>query len=60
MSWTFSLAALGMIAWYLRRAMYQEAMTVFSHVVAVVGPIVGFWFGSKGRRGDGEEERHRE
>ena len=43
-----------MIIWFLRHAKYQDAMTVFSHVVAVVGPIVGFWFGSKGRRGDGE------
>lgn len=42
MSWTFSLAALGMITWFLRHAMYQDAMTEFSHVVAVVGPIVGF------------------
>ena len=52
MAWTFALAALGMICWFLRHGQPEDAMTVFSHVVALVGPIVGFWFGSRGRTGD--------
>ena len=52
MAWTFALAALGMICWFLRHGRPDDAMTVFSHVVALVGPIVGFWFGSRGRRGE--------
>ena len=55
MAWTFALAALGMIVWFLRHREEQHAMTVFSHVVAVVGPIVGFWFGSRGRKGERDE-----
>ena len=55
MAWTFALAALGMILWFLRQQKDQEAMTVFSHVVALVGPIVGFWFGARGRKGERDE-----
>ena len=55
MAWTFALAALGMILWFLRYEKYENAMTVFSHVVALVGPIVGFWFGARGRKGERDE-----
>ena len=56
MAWTFALTAVGMIVWFVRHGEYENAMTVFSHVVALVGPIVGFWFGARGRRGERDED----
>ncbi len=51
MAWTFALMAVSLIVCFLYVNEYDRAEDVFSYVVAVIGPIIGFWFGSRGREG---------
>ena len=51
MAWTFALMASSLIIFFLYVNEYDRAEDVFSYVVAVIGPIIGFWFGSRGREG---------
>ena len=61
MAWTFALMASSLIISFLFVREYDKAIDVFSYVVAVIGPIIGFWFGS--RHGEGRvatEEREKQ
>lgn len=49
MAWTFALMASSLIIFFLYVREFDRAEDVFSYVVAVIGPIIGFWFGSRGR-----------
>ena len=49
MAWTFALMAGSLILSFLYVQEYDRAEDIFSYVVAVIGPIIGFWFGSRGR-----------
>ncbi len=49
MAWTFALMAASLIICFLYVKEYDRAEDIFSYVVAVIGPIIGFWFGSRGR-----------
>lgn len=51
MAWTFALMASSLIIFFLYVREFDRAEDVFSYVVAVIGPIIGFWFGSRGREG---------
>ena len=52
MAWTFVILAAGMVFCFLLAKEYDRAEDVFTYIVAVVGPIVGFWFGARAREGD--------
>ena len=54
MAWTFALMASSLIIFFLYVGEFDRAEDVFSYVVAVIGPIIGFWFGSRGREGGTE------
>jgi len=57
MAWTFAVVAAGMVFTFLATKDYDRAEDVFAYIVAVIGPIVGFWFGSRAgevRRVDSE------
>ncbi|MDE2763937.1 MAG: hypothetical protein OXQ94_17860 [Gemmatimonadota bacterium] len=54
MAWTFAIVAAGMVFTFLATNDYDRAEDVFAYIVAVIGPIVGFWFGSRA----GEAKRH--
>ena len=57
MAWTFAILAASMIITFLATGQFDRAEDVFAYIVAVIGPIVGFWFGS--RAGEGKEkDRH--
>lgn len=47
MAWTFAVVAAGMVFTFLATSDYDRAEDVFAYIVAVIGPIVGFWFGSR-------------
>ena len=47
MAWTFAIVAAGMVFTFLATNDYDRAEDVFAYIVAVIGPIVGFWFGSR-------------
>ena len=55
MAWTFAILAAAMILCFLLVQEYDRAEDVFTYIVAVVGPIVGFWFGARAREGEGHE-----
>ena len=52
MAWTFVILAAGMVFCFLLVQEYDRAEDVFTYIVAVVGPIVGFWFGARAREGE--------
>lgn len=47
MAWTFAVLAASMIITFLVTREFDRAEDVFAYIVAVIGPIVGFWFGSR-------------
>ena len=47
MAWTFAVLAASMIITFLATRQFDRAEDVFAYIVAVIGPIVGFWFGSR-------------
>ena len=51
MAWTFAVMASSLIIFFLYVREYDRAEDMFSYVVAVIGPIIGFWFGSRDREG---------
>ena len=53
MAWTFALMATVLIVSFLYLKQYGRAENIFSYVVAVIGPIIGFWFGSRSQEGTG-------
>ena len=57
MAWTFALMAGVLIISFLFMAQYDQAKDIFSYVVAVIGPIIGFWFGSRSRREAGATDK---
>ena len=54
MAWTFAVLAASMIITFLATGQFDRAEDVFAYIVAVIGPIVGFWFGS--RAGEGKDK----
>ena len=54
MAWTFAVLAASMIITFLATRQFDRAEDVFAYIVAVIGPIVGFWFGS--RAGEGKDK----
>ncbi len=50
MAWTFALMATALIVSFLYLKQYNRAENIFSYVVAVIGPIIGFWFGSRSKQ----------
>jgi len=54
MAWTFAVLAASMIITFLATRQFDRAEDVFAYIVAVIGPIVGFWFGS--RAGEGKSK----
>ena len=59
MAWTFAILAASMIITFLATREFDRAEDVFAYIVAVIGPIVGFWFGSRAgetRKSDGDNE----
>lgn len=54
MAWTFAVLAASMIVTFLATRQFDRAEDVFAYIVAVIGPIVGFWFGSRAGEGNGK------